>query len=132
MAKKKAIDWQLAPAFGSKTDFGIDKILIGVSGAVLSLIVILGLIDIMDFLIDPSEYAIGQGGNVAAGSWELSYLIKSILMIIAASSLLGLILFCNKNPQKRWASAVVRIASFTVLLIVALGYITWASSGFDH
>ncbi len=139
MAKKKIIDWQpvystgrLASMHGNKTGFAVGNILTGVSGAVLSLIVILGLIDIVGFLIDPSEHAIGQGVNVALEGWQLSYVIKGILIIVAASSILGLMIYCTKNPQKRWAFPVIRITSVAVLLLVALGYISWASTGFDH
>jgi len=132
MAKTKKVDWALSPAPESKDHGHIDQVLVWVSGSLLVLMVLLGLIDVLDFARDPSQHAIGQGSNVGAEGWELGYLSNATALVIVAVSVLGLLLFCTRDPQKRWTAPVLRIVSATIIGVVAFGYILWTVSGYDH
>ena len=132
MAKKQALDWTLAPAPESKDHGRGDRLLSWICGFLLALFFLLSILDLSDFLKDPSQHAIGQGSASAEDGWRERYLNRELTFLVGTAALFGLIVYAAWNPKQAWTKYALRITTIGVVGFVAMGYIAWICGGFDH
>lgn len=132
MAKKNILDRVLVPGLAS-TDHGrFNQLLFWVCGFLLAAFFLVMAFDLLDFLKDPSQHAIGQGVHSMEERWREQYLNQTLLFLFGTAGLFSLIVHAARNPQRRWTKYALRIISIGVIGCIAMGYIAWMHGGFDH
>jgi hypothetical protein len=96
-------------------------------------LLLLGLLmmDLIQFISDPSDYAIVYQKNVSDDTWSRSYLLQELIFIMSCILVLGLSIWRLITPNKI-LRLTVDLIYVIVIIIASIGYYKWYLIGFDH
>lgn len=96
-------------------------------------LLLLGLLtmDLIQFISDPSDYAIVYQKNASDDTWSRSYLLQELIFIMSCILALGLSIWRLITPNKI-LRVTVDLIYVIVIIIASIGYYKWYLIGFDH
>ncbi len=96
-------------------------------------LLLLGLLtmDLIQFISDPSDYAIVYQENASDNTWTRSYLLQELIFIMSCILVFGLSIWRLIKPNNK-LRLTVDLIYLIVIIIVSIGYYKWYLTGFDH